>query len=117
MWRDAVVTIATAAGLEGLRREPLAVHKLATAHHDHVEFTLDHDIFTSRDDLPEVRRHAATATLNALPVPDISVWTDGSAAERFRNGVGGIVVDFNASDERLTWAIPTGKVTSSFKTK
>jgi ribonuclease HI len=114
-WRDAAVTIATAAGLEGLRREPLAIHKLSTAPHDHVDFTLDHDISTSRDDPPEVRRHAATATLNALPVPDISVWTDGSAAEGFRNGGGGIVVDFNASDELVTWAIPTGKVTSSFK--
>ena len=53
----------------------------------------------SKRDPVETRDLAAAETLQALPVPDVQVWIDGSAAQRTTNGGGGVLIFGNKMGE------------------
>ena len=72
-----------------------------------------------RSDPDEEKRNKTAQTLLELPAADIEVWSDGSAIDANTNGGGGVLVRYNAQDPVVDTplSIPTGKVTSSFKSE
>ena len=57
---------------------------------------------------------AATQTLQALPVPDVQLWTDGSAVQSTTNGGGGVLIFGNEMGETELLA-PAGLISSSYR--
>ena len=105
--------LAREAGLADLPREPLQLHtgdppwnppKGVTFHLDLLEETC-------RADPPERRRAAAQKTLDALPRPDITVWTDGSACRGTDSGGSGCLIIQDDQETRIR--IPAGAKCSS----
>jgi ribonuclease HI len=114
-WREVATHFSSIAGIENRPREPLVHTHDANFKDNDVEFVLELAFPTTRDDPPEVRHRAATSTLNGLPIPDISIWSDGSATEGYKNGGGGIFIDNHLDGSQHAWSIATGALTCSFK--
>jgi ribonuclease HI len=77
-----------------------------------VTFETELPVPTSKRDCADVRRRAAEALLNNLPLPDVVAWTDGSAVGGTRRGGAGIVLQFGGQER--SWNIAAGDHTSSF---
>jgi ribonuclease HI len=78
-----------------------------------VSFHLEPAWAVCKKDGPDERRRAAEAMLADLPIPDITIWTDGSAVEGTTNGGAGMVIKRGA--EIIQWHAATGAVSSSFR--
>ena len=70
---------------------------------------------TRRTDAPDVRRDAALLAISALPTPDVTIWSDGSAKGGFANGGAGAVVQLHYSDREVEVRAPAGGVCSSLR--
>ena len=68
----------------------------------------------SKRDPAKSRNLAATQTLQALPVPDVQLWTDGSAVQSTTNGGGGVLIFGNEMGETELLA-PAGLISSSYR--
>ena len=68
---------------------------------------------TSRTDTPERRRLAAEETLAALPAPDVSIWTDGSAGGGISDGGGGALLVYHHDHVTTQLTTAAGRVCSS----
>ena len=106
--------IAEQAGTAEAPAEPLAM----TAHPpwqsgENVTILVDLVAPTSRDDPPERRRAVAEETLAALPTPDATIWSDGSASLGTINGGGGALVIFHRADRQFEVQAPAGALCSS----
>ena len=68
----------------------------------------------SKRDPAKSRNLAATQTLQALPVPDVQLWTDGSAVQSTTNAGGGVLIFGNEMGETELLA-PAGLISSSYR--
>jgi ribonuclease HI len=115
-WRDVAKEWCVRADIgPGCTREPLLSSAsylpwLSTAR---VSFVTSLPVPTKRADNPEVRKQAATAMLDGLPVATISAWTDGSARGGTRDGGAGVIIEGCGIQHSLH--APAGSHTSSFR--
>ena len=105
--------MAREAGLTDLPREPLQLHTGVPPWNTLGDVTFHLDLLeeTCRADPPERRRAAAQRTLDALPRPDITVWTDGSAHRGTESGGSGCLII--RGDQETRTRIPAGAMCSS----
>ncbi|KAF0306533.1 hypothetical protein FJT64_021977 [Amphibalanus amphitrite] len=71
-----------------------------STHQGSVTFIVDLPTTTRRTDPPDKRREAAERALAALPAPDCSIWSDGSAAGGTSNGGGGAAIILHRENDR-----------------
>ena len=114
-WRDIAESWSQEAGLSDLPREdllPTSIFPTWTAW-SNVQIFPDLDHSTHRSDPPDVRRMAALEILEALPPPEIQIWTDGSVESAIQNGGSGVVFTLEGRREKRHYA--AGRVCSSFR--
>jgi ribonuclease HI len=119
-WRYTAPAISERAQLSGCPRAPLttAAPFAPWLRPSKVFFGTQLVERTRRTDAVERRKHAAELTLAALPPPDITVWTDGSAEGGTRDGGSGAIITFDhipRIDIELKCA--AGKFTTSYRTE
>ncbi|XP_043226976.1 uncharacterized protein LOC122384061 [Amphibalanus amphitrite] len=91
------------AGVSGCPAEPflrVSPEPPWSAHQGSVTFIVDLPTTTRRTDPPDKRREAAERALAALPAPDCSIWSDGSAAGGTSNGGGGAAIILHRENDR-----------------
>ena len=111
-WRESALASLAEAGLQNIRPQPL----MPPEDHPPPWEGLGADVHfhatqgTSRDDLPEVRRQAATRMMEEVRrvhgPPNIEVWTDGAADEGITNGGAGAVIVWHDDRANSTPAPP-----------
>jgi ribonuclease HI len=120
-WRRTAKETVTAAGLDGLPRDPIPLHAAESvparmAPEPYPSFCAQLVEPVTRKSPPELRRRAAEKTLATLPEPDVCVYTDGSVLEpgvaRFGGG-GYFLVD--AAGKTHPGRCPAGRVCDSFR--
>ena len=78
-----------------------------------VQIVTDLPTTTRRTDPPDKRRQAAERALAALPTPDCTIWSDGSAAGGTTNGGGGAVIILHHEERSIECLAAAGASCSS----
>ena len=119
-WREVGLTAAKEARTDQLPVMPLLVNPpIAPWSQARLNSITFHSTLiepASKSDLPDRLRDITERTLEALPRPDYSLWTDGSAAEGTRRGGAGIVI-FHGEQQVCTISEPAGAATSSYNSE
>jgi ribonuclease HI len=114
-WRDIARATARKTRLEEFPREQLLLTSVAPwAPQQSVRIISEIDNMPGRTQPPELRAAAAIKALNLLPVPDIKIWTDGSAIGGTTDGGAGVYAEL-PDDRVMTKTASAGKFTSSFR--
>ena len=90
---------------------------MATAHHKNHQ-TKTQSCRSSRscaESAPGWRREAAQPAIDALPPPDVTVWSDGSAKGGTANGGAGALVQLHSLGREVEVCTAAGAVCSSLR--
>ena len=104
------------AGIGDSQAEPFLRTSLEppwSPHSGTVTFAVDLPTTTRRTDPPDKRREAAERALAALPEPDCTIWSDGSAAGGTTNGGGGAIAILHREGRTLECLAAAGASCSS----
>ncbi|XP_012941251.1 uncharacterized protein LOC106012539 [Aplysia californica] len=116
-WRKHAQNLVAETELDTYPREELVVLPPPTkpwkAASYNVTFSTDLVADCKRANEPAVRKAAAEATIRSLPLPDVEVWTDGSAEHGTEYGGSGILI--KTGDTELDQRVPAGRYCSSYR--
>ena len=104
------------AGLGDVPAAPLALYQGEPPWQQHdstVYFGLKLPQPTRKTDLPEQWKAAAMQALALYPVPDLTIWSDGSAKDGTKNGGGGALLELHREGRKVECTVPVGVVCSS----